>query len=571
MFRKAHVLVASLAFCGLLAARGAEAQGFGYIDTPKDGQVVSGVVTVSGWAVDFRTVDKVELFVDGVFVNRADLSLPRTDVFTLFPQYSLSPNPNPGWITSFLARLFTNGPHSVSVKVTLSDQSSFTLGPLTVTVNNSIGQAPLGFIDVPGPKNFAGASGSFPVLGWAIDDVSVDHIDFKVDGGIVATAIGHGLPGSTALYGFARPDVRTAYPDVPSSLYSGFIANIDTTHFIGGVHTLEVRATDNTGANASLGTRSIQIVNNQGNLGPFGWLDFPNDSASMLCTPGAAPPGGGSPSPPVEPSPGSLILNFASGWALSTGTRPGLGSVVWAELLIDGAVISNTTRDCFVLNGKLTNCYGLNRPDVPRVFPGYLNGDNSGFNFAFGFTTDAPSGLLTIRIPYPNSVPAVGYTRPGKHTLSIRAGSDEGQALQIASISINILCDGTVSNNPAFGYIDTPKLDEFVTSVYQFSGWAYDFQGVLRVEIALDGPVVCRSDNGTATYGVLRPDVPAADPRVPTVNVGWTCLLDTTKMGDGLHEVAVYVWDNPSSPSSSQRTEIGRLRFVVNNNVPTIQ
>ncbi|HEV2063732.1 MAG TPA: Ig-like domain-containing protein [Thermoanaerobaculia bacterium] len=570
MFRKAHVLVASLAFCGLLAARGAEAQGFGYIDTPKDGQVVSGVVTVSGWAVDFRTVDKVELFVDGVFVNRADLSLPRTDVFTLFPQYSLSPNPNPGWITSFLARLFTNGPHSVSVKVTLSDQSSFTLGPLTVTVNNSIGQAPLGFIDVPGPKSFAGASGSFPVLGWAIDDVSVDHVDFKVDGGIVATAIGHGLPGSTALYGFARPDVRTAYPDVPSSLYSGFIANIDTTHFIGGVHTLEVRATDNTGANASLGTRSIQIVNNQGNLGPFGWLDFPNDSASLLCS---FTPGPGTPSPPPSLPPAAL-LNFASGWALSTGTRPGMGSVVWVELLLDGAVISNTTRDCFLSNGKLTNCYGLNRPDLPRVFPGYLNGDNAGYTFAFTFFQDDPSGLLSIQIPTPDPLKpfaVVGFTRPGKHTLSIRAGSDEGQALQIASISVDVLCDSTVANQPAFGYIDTPKLDEFITSVYLFSGWAYDLQGVLRVEVALDGPVVCRSDNGTATYGVLRPDVPAADRRVPTAYVGWTCLLDTTKMGDGLHEVAVYVWDNPSSPSISQRTEIGRVRFVVNNNVRTLQ
>ena len=561
MVRKAHMLVASLAFCGLLAARGAEAQGFGFIDTPKVGQTVSGAVTVSGWVVDFRQVDRVELFVDGAFVNRADLTLPRTDVFTVFPQYSLSPNPRPGFITSFLARLYTDGPHSVSVKVTLSDQSSFTLGPLTVTVNNALGQAPLGFIDVPGPNNFAGASGSFTVLGWALDDVDVDHIDFKVDGGVVASAIGHGLPGSTALYGFARPDVRAAYPDVPSSLYSGFLANIDTTNFIGGVHTLEVRATDNTGANSSLGTRNIEIVNNQGNLGPFGWLDFPNDSASLLCSPGSS---GGGPSPPT---PASVTLNYASGWALSTGTRPGLGSVVWVELLIDGAVISNTTRDCFVFNGRLTNCYGLNRPDVPRVFPGYLNGDNSGFSFAFGFTTDAPAGLLTIRIPYPDgSVPAVGYTRPGKHTLSIRAGSDEGEALQIASISIDVLCDATVSNSPAFGYIDTPKLDEFITSVYQFSGWAYDLQGVRRVEIALDGPVVARSDDGTATYGVSRPDVPAADPRVPSQNVGWTCLLDTTKMGDGLHEVAVYVVD-----LVGQRSEIGRLRFVVNNNVLTHQ
>ena len=393
-------------------------------------------------------------------------------------------------------------------------------------------------------------------------------VDFKIDGGVFATAIGHGLPGSTALYGFARPDVRAAYPDVPGSLYSGFIANLDTTKLIGGVHTLEVRATDNTGLNASLGTRKIQIINNQGNLGPFGFLDFPNDSANMLCTL-LAPPGGGSPSPPVPPGPGSVNLNFASGWALSTGTRPGLGSVVWVELLIDGAVISNSTLDCVVLNGKLTNCYGLNRPDVPRVFPGYLNGDNAGFNFGFGFTTDGPAGLLTIRIPsFTGSFSPVGYTRPGKHTLSIRAGSDEGQALQIASISIEILCDGSVTNSASFGYIDTPKLDEFITSVYLFSGWAYDFNGVARVEIALDGPVVARSDDGTAIYGVARPDVPLADPRVPGANVGWTCLLDTTRMGDGLHEIAVYVVDQASP---AQRVEIGRLRFVVNNNGTTLQ
>jgi hypothetical protein len=37
-------------------------------------------------------------------------------------------------------------------------------------------------------------------------------------------------------------------------------------------------------------------------------------------------------------------------------------------------------------------------------------------------------------------------------------------------------------------------------------------------------------------------------------------------MGDGLHEVAVYVVD-----LTGQRSEIGRLRFVVNNNGNTLQ
>ena len=400
-------------------------------------------------------------------------------------------------------------------------------------------------------------------MGWALDDVNVDHIDFLVDSQIVATAIGRGLPGSTAYYGGSRPEVRAAYPDVPNSLYSGFFANIDTTRLTNGVHILDVRATDNTGANADIGTRQMQVVNNQGNLGPFGWLDFPLDKASLLCSPGS---GGPTPSPPLPPA---AYLNFATGWALSTGTRPGMGSVVWVELLLDGAIISNTQRDCFQSNGKLINCYGLNRPDVTRVFPGYLNGDNAGYYFSFTFFQDDPSGLLSIGLPTPDPTAFLitGFTRPGKHTLSIRAGSDEGTATQIASISVNVLCDATISNMPAFGYIDTPRADEQINSVYGFSGWAYDLQGVLRIEVDLDGVVVARSDDGTAAYGIPRPDVPRSDNRVPSPgNVGWACALDTTKMGDGQHEIVIYVWDLVSSKS-----EIGRRRFIVDNNARTGQ
>jgi len=552
-----------LAFCGLLLARGAEGQGFGAIEIPKPGQTVSGVVSVGGFAIDFKKIDKVELFVDGILTNRSDTNLPRSDVFAVFPLFANSPNQNPGFVTSFVARFYVNGPHDLSVKVTLSDQSSFTLGPITVIVDNTIEQPPFGFIDVPGPDGVIGASGSVQVVGWALDDVAVDHIDFLVDNRIVASAIGQGLPGSTALYGSPRPEVRAAYPDVPSSLFSGFLANIDVTRLLNGIHVLDVRATDNTGANALIGSRTLQVVNNVGLLGPFGWLDFPLDKASLLCSPG---PGGPTPSPPL---PAFAILNFVSGWALSTGTLPGKGSVVWVELLLDGAVISNTTRDCFVSNGKLTNCYGLNRPDVAQVFPSYLNGDNAGFSFAVVFFQDDPLGLLTVALPTPDPATFLGVTvtRPGKHTLSVRAGSDEGAALQVASISVDILCDSTIGNQPAFGYIDTPRSDEGINGIYGFSGWAYDRQGVLRIDVDVDGRVVARSDNGTAIYGFSRPDVPLNDPRVPPPgNVGWNAALDTTKFGDGQHEVIIYVIDN-----AAQRTEIGRRRFIVNNNTRTQQ
>lgn len=567
MFRKAYVLLASLASCGLLLARGADGQGFGSIDVPKAGQTVSGVVTVGGFAIDFKKIDKVELYVDGILTNRADTNLPRADVLQQYPAFANGPNQNPGFVTSFLARLYANGPHAVSIVATESDQSTFTLGPITVIIDNTINQPPFGYIDVPGVEGFQGASGSVSIIGWALDDVAVDHIDFLVDSQIVATAIGRGLPGSTAFYGGSRPEVRAAYPDVPGSLYSGFVGNIDTTRLINGVHVVDVRATDNLGASALIGSRPLQIVNNPGNLGPFGYLDFPLDKASLLCSPGT---GGPIPSPP---SPLGAFMNFASGWALSTGTQPGKGSVVWVELRLDGAVIANTQRDCFQSSGKLFNCYGVNRPDVPRLYPGYLNGDNAGYFFAFTFFQDDPFGLLTIAVPSPNASAffVSGFTRPGKHTLSVHAGSDEGISRVIASISVDILCDSTIGNQPAFGYIDTPKADEEIAGVYGFSGWAYDLQGVLRIDVDVDGQVVARSDNGTAIYGVFRPDVPRGDNRVPTAFSGWQCALDTSKMGDGQHEMVIYVWDSPGNPTVSQRSEIGRRRFIVNNNSLTHQ
>ena len=108
-------------------------------------------------------------------------------------------------------------------------------------------QAPFVYIDIPGPCGLEGANGSFPVAGWAVDDVEIASIDFLVDGRVIAGAVGRGEP-STATYVTTRPDVAAAFPDVPLALYSGFIANIDTSQFINGIHNISVRATDTDGA-----------------------------------------------------------------------------------------------------------------------------------------------------------------------------------------------------------------------------------------------------------------------------------------------------------------------------------
>jgi len=72
---------------------------------------------------------------------------------------------------------------------------------------------------------------------------------------------------------------------------------------------------------------------------------------------------------------------------------------------------------------------------------------------------------------------------------------------------------------------------------------------------------------GIATYGLSRPDVPAADPRVFGISVGFGFALDTTQLSDSEHDLVIYVVD--SRFGAPRRTEIGRRKFVVNNNVLT--
>ncbi len=562
MDRKALRIVALVAAAACFLARGASAQPFGAIDTPTDGQTVSGIVRVSGFVLDMHAVSNIDLLVDGDLVNSAQMNLPRVDVLEIFPTYAGSPTAQPGYITSFLAGNFSDGPHSVAIRVTESDTQAQTIvNTINVVVDNTINQAPFGYIDIPGPAGTAGANGSFPVAGWAIDDVEVARIDFLIDGQIVAGAVGRGEP-STANYGSTRPDVEAAFPDVPDSLYTGFSANIDATALVNGIHLLSVRATDNQGASRELGTRTVQVINGGQNLAPFGNVDFPLDKASLLCetlnNSGVFP----SPCTPETCVP-NAFFNIVNGWALDVGSRLDRGGVAYVELLLDGQIIANTRSDCVQLGQALTDCYGVNRPDVARSYPGYVNADNAGFAFAFELLrlSADPSGTIAIYIPTGTgtngqNTALVGFTNPGTHTLAIRAGDVEETVSQFGAMSVNILCDQVDGDQPAFGYIDTPLDYQFINGTFEVFGWATDLQGVRTVELDVDGQVV-----GTANYGLYRPDVPANDPRVLFPYVGFSYILDTTQLSNSAHDLVVYVIDNQGNKS-----EIGRRRAVVDNN-----
>ena len=577
MSKKAPWALALLVGVALWHARAAAAQPIGVIDEPRPGQTVSGIVRVSGFVLDFNAIDKIEIFLDGgsVPVNNADINLPRPDVLIAFPNYANSPTSKPGFLSSFFTGTLSNGLHSLTVKATDSTGAVTVLGPVSINVDNTINQAPIGYIDIPGPNGVEGANGSFPVTGWAIDDQDVDHVDFLIDDAIAASAIGRfgsttSGAASTAIFGSTRPDVFAAFRDVPFSLYSGFEANLDTTKLLNGIHIFSVKVWDNEGASRVIGSRTVQVINNGANLPPFGFIDFPLDKASLLCQPASGgsvqgPPPGVCPSPcfpSPQPSlcparPVAFFNNIVEGWALDVGARLDKGQVSYVELLLDGQIIANTRTDCVVLGSAKMNCYGINRPDVARSYSGYVNADNAGFFFGFALQPNLDTGLIDIFIP--SQCLPVGATFSGKHTLSVRVGDEEETVTEFGPMSVDIFCDLTSTNpdRPAFGYIDTPSNYQFINGTFDITGWTFDYDGVFQVDIDVDGTVLATL---FPPY-LFRPDVPANDIRVPTPNVGFLYSLDTRHLSDTEHDLVVYVVDN-----FGRRSEIGRRKFVVLNN-----
>jgi len=502
------------------------------LDFPDPSVPQSGVVLVKGWALDPQSLTKAELFVDDTFQQRLVSGLPRIDVEQAYPNYTGIHNTAPGFETGFLASRFTNGPHTVSVKLYYSNGTIFELGRRAINIDNTINQPPFGSVDIPDASGVFNASSSFPVVGWAADTDGISRVDVYVDNAVLQGAV----------YGDARPDVGETMPDFPASLFSGFIANVDTTRLTPGVHLLEVRATDASPDHVSrlIGRRQIQIFQDNGNDKPFGYLDEPLRNAVLYGTHCGTVP---ILSPPVN---AQSHITPVRGWALDLGTRSQIGSVRYIELMIDG-VRWYSTADCAFnpIFGTYVNCYGQTRFDVERYFPNYPDAPRSGFLF----TVDI-GALLAL---------GVG---PGPHNLSIRVGDNQGTFTELpTSDGIPVFFECAEDRvGTGVGFIDIPTKSDYVSGNVVFQGWAVSESAGINatVQIFIDGNFV-----GNAQYGFPRPDVQQAYPFLAnSLNSGWRFTMDTTKLSDARHDLTVQVMNN----ITQQPAIIGSTYFYVKNN-----
>jgi hypothetical protein len=520
--------LAALAVPALLA-QPVETQGA--LELPDPNVTQSGVILLKGWFLDPASISKIAAYVDDQFIVNANTSLPRVDIVQAYPNYPGIQNVAPGFQIGMLASRFTNGPHTISVHVFDSNGTVTELGRRTINIDNTLNQAPFGNVDIPDLGGTYNASGSFPVSGWALDTDGIAKVEVLIDNGVV----------QNAMYGDPRPDVGNTFPDWPAALYSAFVANVDTTQIQDGVHTLDVRATDNTGLARLIGRRVVQIFNENANLKPFGFVDEPLRDAVLYGTLCQLQPVF---SPAINPQ---SHITPVRGWALDLGTRDEQGRVAYAELLVDG-VRWYSTDDCAFspIFNNYVNCYGLPRFDVERFYPNYPDAPRAGFLF----TMDV-GALLALGVS------------PGSHILSVRVGDQEQTFTQLPNkdgIPVFFECaENRVAS--AVGFIDVPQASDFMKGTVTFQGWALvERSSLVAVELLIDGDFI-----GTAQYGFPRPDVAVQYPYLfNSQNSGWRFAMDTTKLSNARHRLTLRVLD-----FTGLRTEVGSVDFYTQNPNPT--
>jgi Bacterial Ig domain len=563
MKRKALILSVIAAGAALFAAPSAKAisaerqplacpsQTLGSIDVPVDGATVSGYVQVIGFALDGNLVSNVDVFVDGTAdanlvttAGGANINLPRPDVIQFFPQYGGTAGKFPGYETSFKASLFSNGSHTVSVRITDVNGCSFFLTSRTVIIDKTRNQPPFGGVDFPQPDSGVSGNGVLTVAGWALDDRTVDHVDVFVDG----------LIERQAVTGIPRADVAANYPDNPNAIFAGFVLNIDSTRYPNGVHTVTVKAVDDQGQQGLLGTRRVQIFNNSPNLAAFGEVEFPLLNATWIgdCTAAPNPNGGG---PSGGGGPGGIVnsrfLMLANGWALDTSVAQERGGVSRVILDIDGTVVKDSRVNCHrepLLSNALVDCYGYYRPDIEVLYPGFPQVPNVGFQFFVDV------GLLLSQKIFVE----------GAHIVEITAVDEEGTESLLREVPIIMECANGNTDPPPIGSIDDPSNYEFIGGVFPVIGWALDLDVVVKVRILIDGfpQIDALSGHDFAILGFNSPDIATQFPNFPqAATARFLFNLDTTKISNSEHDLLIEVTDGRGHVRSA-----GTRRFIVDNN-----
>jgi len=217
-----------------------------FIDSWAPGATVSGMVTISGWAIDTATaMSAVQVQVDGIAVGTATYGTPRPDVCRIYP--GRPGCPNVGFTYQLNTTSLSAGLHTITAVATDTDVSPDS-GSYSLSVTVIALPPPRVYID--SLAQGATVSSAVTVSGWAIHTASaISAVQVQVDG----TAIG------SATYGTPRPDVCGVYPGSPGCPNVGFTYQLNPTSLSAGKHTITAAATT-PGASPQSASYSVAVT-----------------------------------------------------------------------------------------------------------------------------------------------------------------------------------------------------------------------------------------------------------------------------------------------------------------------
>ena len=342
-------------------ASGGKNRPFGYFEGREfgNGNAISGVVAVTGWALDNDGIAAVDIVVDGGVVGETQYGLGRPRVNDMYP--GLPDSAAAGFDFRLDTTRFRNGTHRVTARVTSLSGEVVDLNTKVIAFsNNASALRPFGVIEFPnnaaelaGTCDLNNPIGRYQVVsGWALDageshdDHGMGYVELLLDGVIQANTrrdCEHSdVTGAwTNCYGLRRLDVENAYPSLIDAPHAGYRFVLDLGVLLNngvrpGHHVLSIRAGDRRSQTKEIDSISVNLRCDEffGDEAAFGFI---NDFDGIA---------------------GDTIQ--IDGWALDAQ------GVARVEIYVDGVLLGNAT-------------YGLANEGATLAYPGFPNSSLPGW------------------------------------------------------------------------------------------------------------------------------------------------------------------------------------------------
>ena len=307
--------------------------------------------------------------------------------------------------------------------------------------------------------------GKLNIKGWALHAFGIKEIKVYIEGEQVGTLN----------VGITRSDVSQVYPGYYNGNNSGFEGSIDISRF--GVGKKNVNVVIISTNNEVQSIKSNIIIGDK--LQSIGNLEEPNNNETIV----------------------NNTLKI-KGWALASS---GIKEV---RAYID-------EKDLGIIK------YGISRVDVDKVYPGYINGSNSGFE-----------GTINVS----------GIAK-GNRKLIVKAKANDGTIQTFERII-------RIENLESRSCLDEPTNNTISRGTLKISGWALASSGVKEVRVYVDG-----KDLGTIPYGTKRTDVNNVYPGYSSGdNAGFNGTVNISSISNGNKKLTVKITANDGSVQNIERS-----------------